>query len=70
IVKREAARLNDLVTDMLDLTRPRPPEIGQVDVAIVAREVVELASRSGRGASDVRVECSGLERAAVRADAS
>ncbi len=70
IVKREASRLNDLVTDMMDLTRPRPPEIGQVDVAIVAREVVELASRSGRGASDVRVEYSGLERAAVRADAS
>ena len=46
IVHREAARLNDLVGDMLDLSKPRPPEPAAVDVAALAREVVELAKRA------------------------
>jgi signal transduction histidine kinase len=68
IVQREAARLNDLVTDMMDLARPRKPQIGRVDAAQIAREVVELASKSGRAVSDVEVVYSGSERATVSAD--
>jgi len=55
IIQSEAARLNDLVTDMVDLARPRKPNIVPVDVVATAREVVELASASGRAVSDVRI---------------
>jgi signal transduction histidine kinase len=55
IIQSEASRLNDLVTDMMDLSRPRKPELGVVDAAEVAREVVALASKSGRAVSDVDV---------------
>jgi signal transduction histidine kinase len=70
IVEREAARLDDLVTDMMDLTRPRDRDVVHVDVARVAQEVVELARRSGRGKSDVRVDYLGVEAATVEADAA
>ncbi len=69
IIQRETARLNDLVGDMLDLSRARPPQIETVDLARVAREVVILASQSGRG-RDVRIECGGSKKAPIRADAA
>lgn len=50
IISRETSRLNDLATDMLDLARPRKPELLPVDVASLAADVVKLASASGRGA--------------------
>jgi signal transduction histidine kinase len=57
IVHREAARLNQLVSDMMDLAGPRRPEPNDVDVDALAREVVELASRSDRsGSGDVTVQ--------------
>jgi signal transduction histidine kinase len=60
IVHREAARLNTLVTDMLDLARPRPLRIEAIDVAALAREVVALAARSERsGSGDVNVVYAG-----------
>jgi two-component system sensor histidine kinase HydH len=59
IIQREAMRLNDLVSDMTDLARPRRPEILPVDIAQTAREVVELTGRSGRAASDVDVRYDG-----------
>lgn len=68
IVEREAARLNDLVTDMMELARPRRPAIGPVDVARVARDVVRLAATSGRAVSDVSVVYEGVESAPVEAD--
>jgi signal transduction histidine kinase len=68
IVIREAGRLNDLVTDMVDLSRHRAPNLGEVDVAAIAREVVSLATGSGRGGSDVGVEYEGVESAVVVAD--
>jgi signal transduction histidine kinase len=58
IVERETARLNDLVEDMLQLARPRPPIMVPTDVGRVAREVVALASQSGRG-TDVVVSYQG-----------
>ena len=60
IVHREAARLNQLVSDMMDLAGPKSPEPEDVDVAGLAREVVQLASRSERsGAGDVAVHYRG-----------
>jgi two-component system, NtrC family, sensor histidine kinase HydH len=69
IIQREANRLNDLVSDMVDLAKPRKPELSLVDVAVVAREVVALASKSGRAVSDVDVvfECA-TPSVRVRAD--
>ncbi len=54
IIKREARRLNDLVGDMVDLSKPRPPEPQATDVAGLAREVVALAASASR-AGDVRI---------------
>jgi signal transduction histidine kinase len=68
IVIRETSRLNDLVTDMMDLSRPRAPNLAEVDVAAIAREVVSLASGSGRGGSDVGVEYDGVQSAMIVAD--
>jgi signal transduction histidine kinase len=70
IVERETARLNDLVEDMLQLARPRQPVLGEVDVARTAREVVALASQSGRGSDvDVRYEGPGeTEQVPMQAD--
>jgi signal transduction histidine kinase len=55
IVSREVIRLNDLVSDMVDLSKTREPAVENVDVGQLAREVVELATRS-RGAEDHRIE--------------
>lgn len=55
LIDREASRLNELVSDMLDLSRPRKPEFRRVDVAALARDVVQLASKSGRGVTDVQI---------------
>jgi signal transduction histidine kinase len=68
IVEREAARLNDLVGDMLDLSRPRAPVKAEVDVANLARELVFLATKSGRG-GDVIMRYEGPSSALVTADA-
>jgi two-component system, NtrC family, sensor histidine kinase HydH len=71
IIQREANRLNDLVSDMVDLAKPRKPQLTLVDVAAAAREVVALASKSGRAVSDVDVvfEWDGSP-ASVRADSA
>ncbi|MEO8801049.1 MAG: histidine kinase dimerization/phospho-acceptor domain-containing protein, partial [Polyangiaceae bacterium] len=60
IVHREAARLNELVSDMLDLSRPRAAELAAVDVAALVREIVALARRSENGAS-VPIELEGAD---------
>jgi signal transduction histidine kinase len=66
IVRREAARLNNLVTDMMDYSKPRAPEPEAVDVVALAREVVELATRSERsGAGDVVVAYEGPREATL-----
>ncbi len=61
IVQREVMRLNELVSDMMDLTKPRTPDPRVFDVAQVIREVVALAQRLGRAAEDVRVIAKGAE---------
>jgi signal transduction histidine kinase len=62
IIGKESARLNDLVGDMLDLAKPRKPDLGPADAASIAKEVVVLAARTGRGAEDVRVVFEGPEQ--------
>jgi len=60
IIQGETERLNNLVSDMMDLARPKKPEPESVDVAALAREVVALASKSDRGGSgDVTVRYKG-----------
>jgi two-component system, NtrC family, sensor histidine kinase HydH len=68
LIERETQRLNDLVGDMLDLSRPRAPQPEAIDLVPIARDVVMLASQSGRGA-DVGVRYQGVERLLVMADA-
>jgi signal transduction histidine kinase len=68
IIQRETRRLNDLVTDMVDLSKPRKPMLASVDAARVAREVVSLAAQSGRAVSDVELRYLGSELAPVWAD--
>ncbi len=70
IVLRESARLNDLVTDMLDLSRPRPPTWITLDAVSVAREVVDLTGSSGRATTDVGIRLEAPARALVRADSA
>lgn len=71
IIQREANRLNDLVTDMVDLSKPRKPQLAVIDAGVVAREVVALASKSGRAVSDVDVCFEGGEAPAlVQADSA
>lgn len=70
IIARETARLNDLVTDMMEVAKPKKPEKAVVNVARIAREVVELAATSGRSVSDVSVTYSGEESAGTSADSA
>lgn len=71
IIQRETSRLNDLVTDMLDLTRARAAEIIETDIVAIVEEVVVLATGSGRSASDVAVRYIGpRERVCIMADAA
>jgi signal transduction histidine kinase len=58
IVERETARINNLVEDMMQLARPHRPVLTEVDLARTTREVVSLATQSGRG-SDVVVRYDG-----------
>jgi len=68
IVRREVTRLNELVGDMLDLSKPRAPVPRRVDVAALAREVVALAEHRDQ-APDVTVEYDGPSgEAAARCD--
>jgi two-component system, NtrC family, sensor histidine kinase HydH len=69
IIEREAERLNDLVTDMIDLSRPRAPERQKIDVADTARNVVELACGSARG-QDMTILYRGPEALMIDADPS
>jgi two-component system, NtrC family, sensor histidine kinase HydH len=70
IIRHETDRLNDLVSDMMNLARPRPPSFDTVDVARIAQDVVRIAGQAGRGEQDVAVVYEGPEHVTVRADAA
>ncbi len=67
IIEREAMRLNDLVGDMVDLSRPRQPDKRQMDLGTVAQAVVQLAQHSSRG-GNIEVCYEGPESLLVDAD--
>ncbi|MBW2453140.1 MAG: hypothetical protein JRI68_01440 [Deltaproteobacteria bacterium] len=69
IIERETARLDDLVTDMVHLSRPREPDRREIDLAATARSVVELAERSGR-AEHISLRYEGPKAATITADAA
>lgn len=68
IVLRESARLEELVSDMVDLSRQRRPQPEEVDVGAIVSDVIELMRRSGRALSDVKIRQLGERTAKVRAD--
>ncbi len=70
IVVRESARLDDLVSDMLQLSKTGERRLETVDLSQIARDVVHLAQRSGRSESDVTVDLNAEPGAWVRVDGS
>lgn len=48
IIRQECARLNRLLTSLLDFARPRPPECREVSVSEVLGSVVDLVSHSAQ----------------------
>jgi signal transduction histidine kinase len=49
VIVRETARLDDLVSDMLHLSKPRDPVLGLVDLTELARDVVAVARGGAEG---------------------
>lgn len=70
IIRHEVARLNDLVGDMMDLARPRAPNVSVVDLVRVARDVIDLAQKGGRAENDVPLQFEGPDSLLVEADAA
>jgi len=68
IVRHEVARLNDLVGDMMDLAKPRVPNAATVDLARIARDVIDLAQKGGRAEHDVPLTYEGPDRLETLAD--
>ncbi len=68
IVRSEVDRLNDLVSDMMNLARPRPVQLAKTDLARIVADVVQLARRSGRGERDVPLLYEGPEQLVALVD--
>lgn len=68
IVLREAARLDELVTDMVDLARPRHPDKRVIDAGAVVDDVVELMKSTEAERNSIRVVRVGTGSAFVEAD--
>lgn len=68
IVLRESARLEELVSDMVDLSRQRRAQPEEVDAGAIVSDVIELMRRSGRALSDVTIRQLGERSVRVRAD--
>jgi len=66
LVLEEAARLDDLVGTMLSLGRPSAPERAELDVAALARQVIEVA----RSKAHVAIELVADDDARAYADGS
>jgi two-component system sensor histidine kinase HydH len=66
VIVRETSRLDDLVSDMLHLSRPRDPVLALVDLTELARDVVAVAQG---GAGGRRLTFEGPAPCPVRADA-
>jgi signal transduction histidine kinase len=70
IVLRESSRLDELVSDMVDLSRQRAPQRTRFDLGRIVSDVVDLVRSRGRGAADVEVVRLGDERAMVHGDSA
>lgn len=68
IVLREAARLDELVTDMVDLARPRHPDKRVVDASAIVDDVVELMKSTEAERNSIRVVRVGSGSAFIEAD--
>ena len=49
VVVRESSRLDDLVSDMLHLAKPRTPTCQRIDLGILVKDVVSMAQGSSDG---------------------
>jgi signal transduction histidine kinase len=56
IIRKECARLNRLLTSLLDFARPRHPEWRQVDLSPVLDSVIELVGHSARAGINIHKE--------------
>lgn len=56
IVLSEVERLDDLVTTMLHVGRPRPPSLGTADLGKLVDDVVAMARRGPASAAQVAIE--------------
>jgi two-component system sensor histidine kinase HydH len=70
IVMRESTRLDDLVSDMLQLSKVPEKKLAPLDLSSLVRDVVELARRSGRGAAEVALRYERPASVWVQADGS
>jgi two-component system, NtrC family, sensor histidine kinase HydH len=59
IIRKEGARLNRLLTGLLDFARPRRPELRQVEVERVLNSVLELVRHSAGKSTSFRTEIAG-----------
>ena len=48
IIKKEARRLNSLLTNLLNFARPRPPQIREAQVDTIIRSVIDLTSHNAQ----------------------
>ncbi len=46
---REVERINAIIEELMDLGNPRPPEIGEVDLARILGDIVLLQQEAARG---------------------
>ncbi|MFO0630484.1 MAG: ATP-binding protein [Polyangiales bacterium] len=68
-VLTDVARLNNLVTDMLQFARPRPPDLHPQDLVALARDVVALARSSEGAESKVGITLDGDRSVEAEVDA-
>jgi two-component system nitrogen regulation sensor histidine kinase GlnL len=48
VVIREVERVNGIIEELMDLTRPRPPEMGDADLSRILSDIVLLQKEAGR----------------------
>ncbi len=70
IILHESSRLEELVTDMLILSRSSAPRKASFDLSLLLKDIVCLAQSRGRGAVDVEVVLSSQKNVQVYGDES
>src|SRR5690606_30129548 len=70
IVVRESVRLDELISDMLELSKVREKKVEIFDLRQLILDVALLSQRSGRGGADVAVSVEANEPAFIQADPS